>query len=207
MDKLGGFHLVERGIVAMKGKGDRLTYWLVGEDLLMREKRKHDRIERKNGKISTLVPKSSMKNKKLNRHFLRCSNNSQKRLRFASSDHIDKKIIINNKLDSIIDNSPCKAVSSICNLQNFLDNSRSSSNSCPCVEQLDYSDEPIDCQQFDQKNDCFFPPLLYDNYCKSEPSSPRHSANILNCQRNVQSIDEVDGWDATPLIRSNTCTN
>ncbi|XP_044015462.1 guanylate cyclase 32E-like isoform X2 [Aphidius gifuensis] len=208
LDRLGGFHLVERGIVSMKGKGDRLTYWLVGEELLMREKRKHDRIERKNGKMpDLLVPKSSMKNKKLNRHFLRCSNNSQKRLRFASSDHIDKKIIINNKLDSIIDNSPCKAISSICNLKNFMDHSRSSSNSCPCVEQLDYSDEPIDCQQFVQKNDCFFPPLLYDNYCKSEPSSPRHSANILNCQKNVQSIDEVDGWDATPLIRSNTCTN
>ncbi|XP_050393001.2 guanylate cyclase 32E isoform X2 [Patella vulgata] len=32
LDKLGGYNLQERGFTAMKGKGERLTYFLVGED-------------------------------------------------------------------------------------------------------------------------------------------------------------------------------
>nr|BAA75197.1 membrane guanylyl cyclase [Brissus agassizii] len=32
LDKLGGYDLQERGLVAMKGKGEILTYWLVGQD-------------------------------------------------------------------------------------------------------------------------------------------------------------------------------
>ena len=32
LDLLGGFHLVERGLVSMKGKGQQLTYWLEGCD-------------------------------------------------------------------------------------------------------------------------------------------------------------------------------
>ncbi|XP_066292831.1 receptor-type guanylate cyclase Gyc76C-like [Branchiostoma lanceolatum] len=32
LDRLGGYHLVKRGVIPMKGKGDLVTYWLVGED-------------------------------------------------------------------------------------------------------------------------------------------------------------------------------
>ncbi|XP_059156487.1 receptor-type guanylate cyclase Gyc76C-like [Physella acuta] len=32
LDAIGGFHLEERGLVTMKGKGTQLTYWLLGED-------------------------------------------------------------------------------------------------------------------------------------------------------------------------------
>ncbi|ESO84762.1 hypothetical protein LOTGIDRAFT_236119 [Lottia gigantea] len=32
LDKLGGYYLEERGYIAMKGKGEKLTYFLVGED-------------------------------------------------------------------------------------------------------------------------------------------------------------------------------
>ncbi|XP_055877061.1 receptor-type guanylate cyclase Gyc76C-like isoform X2 [Biomphalaria glabrata] len=32
LDRIGGFHLEERGLISMKGKGTQLTYWLLGED-------------------------------------------------------------------------------------------------------------------------------------------------------------------------------
>ncbi|XP_022107162.1 speract receptor-like [Acanthaster planci] len=32
LEEIGGYELVERGLVAMKGKGEILTYWLVGQD-------------------------------------------------------------------------------------------------------------------------------------------------------------------------------
>ncbi|XP_038056038.1 speract receptor-like, partial [Patiria miniata] len=32
LEELGGYNLVERGLVAMKGKGEILTYWLEGQD-------------------------------------------------------------------------------------------------------------------------------------------------------------------------------
>ncbi|OWF46455.1 guanylate cyclase 32E-like [Mizuhopecten yessoensis] len=39
LEDLGGYHMTERGMVAMKGKGDVLTYWLLGEDKRHRVKR------------------------------------------------------------------------------------------------------------------------------------------------------------------------
>ncbi|XP_078611420.1 receptor-type guanylate cyclase Gyc76C-like [Branchiostoma floridae x Branchiostoma japonicum] len=32
LDRLGGYHLVKRGVIPMKGKGELVTYWLLGED-------------------------------------------------------------------------------------------------------------------------------------------------------------------------------
>jgi len=32
LDELGGYRLEERGFVEMKGKGQLLTYWLIGQD-------------------------------------------------------------------------------------------------------------------------------------------------------------------------------
>ncbi|KAJ8681433.1 hypothetical protein QAD02_017220, partial [Eretmocerus hayati] len=46
LDELGGFSLAERGLVALKGKGERLTYWLLGEDPVLRERRRLQRLAR-----------------------------------------------------------------------------------------------------------------------------------------------------------------
>ncbi|KAK7111475.1 hypothetical protein V1264_011098 [Littorina saxatilis] len=46
LDMLGGYHLVERGLVDMKGKGKKLTYFLVGEDRSQRMRRiSHERMK------------------------------------------------------------------------------------------------------------------------------------------------------------------
>ncbi|KAK0087232.1 hypothetical protein PV325_001474 [Microctonus aethiopoides] len=227
LDQLGGFHLIERGIVSMKGKGDRLTYWLIGEDSIQREERTRERIARRNGiltmgKISQdlLVPKSSLKNKSLTRTtFMRCSSESPKRLRFASSDQLNQKCIMNiNALESIADVSPCKG-KGLCSLRSgCMESSRSSSNSCPCVEQLCDSEgnhETIkinlvandEDDVVDDRNNCKTKMMRYgmtgifEGTCRSAPSSPRHSSIMLNCQkRATQSTEEIDGCDATPLI-------
>ncbi|XP_064600660.1 receptor-type guanylate cyclase Gyc76C-like [Liolophura sinensis] len=39
LDKLGGYQLKPRGLVAMKGKGELLTYWLEDEDVAVRQSR------------------------------------------------------------------------------------------------------------------------------------------------------------------------
>lgn len=130
----------------MKGKGERMTYWLIGEDPAMREIRSKERSSRRIGNCSLtkkaitmdpLVPRSSLKNKALTRTtFLRCSSESPKRLRFASSDQLDKKSIINgSQLESIADNSPCKGKVT-CPGRSSQVESMISSNSCPCVEKL-----------------------------------------------------------------------
>ncbi|XP_064601524.1 speract receptor-like isoform X2 [Liolophura sinensis] len=42
LEKLGGYSLTERGLVAMKGKGEILTYWLLDEDSRVRKERRGD---------------------------------------------------------------------------------------------------------------------------------------------------------------------
>lgn len=123
LDQLGGFSLAERGLVPMKGKGERLTFWVVGEDPVMREQRNRERKARRAGILTndpltsssptSLVPRSSLKNRSLVKTtYLRCTSESPKRLRFASSDQLDKKTRTTEKLESIIDGSPCKGLCS-----------------------------------------------------------------------------------------------
>ncbi|KAI4500683.1 hypothetical protein M0802_004275 [Mischocyttarus mexicanus] len=239
LDELGGFSLVERGIIPMKGKGDRLTYWLMGEDPVYREERKKERSNRRNAnnkRSSTndpLVPRSSLKNKSLVRStFMRCSSESPKRLRFASSDQLDQKGTKTSKqLESIVDNSPCKPKSSSSSLMKAacIENWRSNSNSCPCVEKLsdsqtDFLLNSLDLRKKRENNPYTDNGILFehDSYllkagaknlrfgtsailqvtCRSAPSSPRHSSTILNAQkRATQSTEEIDGWDVNaPLI-------
>lgn len=216
----------------MKGKGNRLTYWLIGEDPYQREERSLHRLARRNGlqnplKITQdlLIPKSSLKNKSLTRTtFLRCSSESPKRLRFASSDQLNQKCPMNiNELESIVDSSPCKG-KGLCSFKSgCIESSRSSSNSCPCVEKLcevddDFKNSPQnlikicltqgngDKQYLNNLNNqkCTG---IFEGACRSAPSSPRHSSIVLNSQkRGAQSTEEIDGCDATPLIsRSITC--
>lgn len=240
LDDLGGFSLIERGVVSMKGKGDRLTYWLIGEDPVSREERWKERTNRRNGTnskrtstIDPLVPRSSLKNKSLmNSTFMRCSSESPKRLRFASSDQLDQKCTrTSNQLESIVDNSPCKPKLSSSSLMKAacIENWKSSSNSCPCVEKLcesqsDLLQHPLDPSKkklndlkldnsllFDNdsyllragmKSLRFGTPAILQVTCRSAPNSPRHSSIILNAQkRATQSTEEIDGWDVNaPLI-------
>ncbi|KAL7287912.1 hypothetical protein TKK_0017973 [Trichogramma kaykai] len=110
LDQLGGFGLAERGLVHMKGKGERLTYWLLGEDPARREQRHRERLARRpNNRGSrqinsflgeqqhqqqqrlSLVPRSSLKSK-TTQSFARsfAVSPAGKRLRFASSDRLDR---------------------------------------------------------------------------------------------------------------------
>lgn len=235
LDQVGGFKIVERGLVSMKGKGERLTYWLIGEDPILREERSRERENRRNGyarnNSNPLIPRSSLKNKSLVRStFMRCSSESPKRLRFASSDQLNQKCSgANSQLESIVDNSPCKPKRSCATRPSCVDNWRSSSNSCPCVEKLCEQETQIDVKDLTRHrsdannsplrsnwtigNEPYFPRAGVKNFrlgpagiaqttCRSAPSSPRHSTLILNCQkRAAQSNEEIDGWDATtPLI-------
>lgn len=221
----------------MKGKGERLTYWLIGEDPILREERTRERDRRRNGcpkrnsSANPLIPRSSLKNKCLVRStFMRCSSESPKRLRFASSDQLDQKCSrVNSPLESIVDNSPCKPKMSCATRPSCADSWRSSSNSCPCVEKLGEQEARIDVkdlarqrllvdprnaktswtignepyfQRGGAKNCLLGSAGVVQTTCRSAPSSPRHSTLILNCQRRTaQSNEEIDGWDATtPLI-------
>ncbi|XP_014478817.1 PREDICTED: guanylate cyclase 32E isoform X2 [Dinoponera quadriceps] len=232
LDELGGFTLVERGVVSMKGKGERLTYWLIGEDPILRSERSKERTSKrnsskKNSVTDPLVPRSSLKNKSLVRStFMRCSSESPKRLRFASSDQLDQKSSrVNSQLESIVDNSPCKTKTSCAIRSSCMESWRSSSNSCPCVEKLCDQEAQPELLQHKLPSDIKNAPLLRTNLifgnesclpragtgkslrfgtpgllqvtCRSAPSSPRHSTTVLNAQkRAAQSNEEIDGWDA-----------
>lgn len=236
LDELGGFTLVERGVVSMKGKGERLTYWLIGEDPILRSERSKERASKrnsskKNSVTDPLVPRSSLKNKSLVRStFMRCSSESPKRLRFASSDQLDQKSSrVNSQLESIVDNSPCKSKASCAIRSSCMESWRSSSNSCPCVEKLCDQEAQPELLQHELPADIKNAPLLRTNLifsnepclpragtkslrfgtpgllqitCRSAPSSPKHSTMVLNAQkRAAQSNEEIDGWNVmTPLI-------
>lgn len=160
---------------------------------------------------------------------MRCSSESPKRLRFASSDQLDQKGSRVSQLESIVDNSPCKTKVSCMLRLSCMENWRSSSNSCPCVEKLcdqetqpeliehkllsDIENVPLNQTNLIFENEpCllrpgvksfrFGTPGILQITCKSAPSSPKHSTVMLNAQkRAAQSNEEIDGWDAiTPLI-------
>lgn len=80
LQRLGGYSLVERGLINIKGKGQRTTYWLVGEDAVWRRNRRRSR-----------APRSSLKGRRVV--------DSPKRLRFASG----------SVLEIIADSSPCRS--------------------------------------------------------------------------------------------------
>ncbi|KAG8295478.1 hypothetical protein J6590_079641 [Homalodisca vitripennis] len=123
LDRLGGYKLVERGIVGMKGKGDVLTYWLVGEEHEFQLRRTEEREKRRvelSSRHSTKRGKSSLRNRNLaltpssRSHLSRCiSLESPKKLRFASNHalEISKPYQRCSKyplLEVIKDNSPSK---------------------------------------------------------------------------------------------------
>ncbi|KAI8435121.1 hypothetical protein MSG28_003502 [Choristoneura fumiferana] len=52
LDKLGGYILEERGIVAMKGKRDQVTYWLKGEEKETAAARAHRRAQAEGARLA-----------------------------------------------------------------------------------------------------------------------------------------------------------
>ncbi|XP_063359616.1 speract receptor [Cydia amplana] len=96
LDKLGGYILEERGIVAMKGKRDQVTYWLKGEETETAAARAHRRAQAE-GVAQLAVEKrgqrSSLKNKcwknQVGVLHRCCSLESPKKLRFASGNLLE----------------------------------------------------------------------------------------------------------------------
>ncbi|KAG5346626.1 GCY3E cyclase, partial [Acromyrmex charruanus] len=227
LDQLGGFNLIERGVISMKGKGDRLTYWLIGEDPLLCSKRSKERASKQSGKkinvANALVPRSSLKNKSLVRTtFTRCSSDSPKRLRFTSSDQLNQKDSRVSQSESIADNSKTKIS---CVLQSSrMENWQSSSNSCPCVKKLydQETQELINESSSTIKNVSLLRARLIHNNnslicseaksfrfnspdilltCKSVPNSPKYSKGHLSIQKRVvKSYEKINESDVTPLI-------
>ncbi|CAH0720734.1 unnamed protein product, partial [Brenthis ino] len=80
LDQLGGYVLEERGVVAMKGKRDQLTWWLRGETR-----------PRAPAAAAAPEPRSSLKAKNWKQSGLHrcCSLESPKKLRFASGNHLE----------------------------------------------------------------------------------------------------------------------
>lgn len=154
LTKLDGYHLLERGIVSMKGKGEQQTYWLVGEDAEMRLLRNTEREKRraglsgrpyKNGQLDCnghcIVPRSSLKSRNnIKSPIPRCSSyESPKKIRFASGEDLEISDNKSKLLEVITDSSPCKKSANSLT-ENTLDCCseifKTSSTSCPCIENL-----------------------------------------------------------------------
>jgi hypothetical protein len=161
LDEMGGYTLVERGLVPLKGKGEQRTFWLLGEDPLHRERRTRVGLKApdSNGYPCLLGPRSSLKTKSSAcQPLARCfSLESPKRLRFASGNLLElHRYQRDPRLEAIADNSPCKKA-----VPHLLDAERCSS-SCPCIKVLPSSGN---C-----KNNSL--PVLLPRVCSSAPASP-----------------------------------
>ncbi|KAK6638155.1 hypothetical protein RUM44_008583 [Polyplax serrata] len=148
LNKLGGYHLSERGIVSMKGKGNQFTYWLVGENPEDRAKRSEERAARRamiagvknkakqNQRLNPNIPRSSLKSKHKSDHLTRNSPISRcasleypKKLRFARFDNEE------SSLEVIADNSPKKMC--LLEVHSNPEGFRRTSSSCPCIEKCE----------------------------------------------------------------------
>ncbi|XP_032587491.1 speract receptor isoform X2 [Drosophila mojavensis] len=107
LDRLGGYHYQERGIISMKGKGEQRTYWLMGEDEEARVRRTYERSQRRGSRaLNKFIQgtikqaqeqanecgiRSSLKQKSLPRNSLTRSSSleSPKKLRFAAGNMLE----------------------------------------------------------------------------------------------------------------------
>ncbi|KAI4461129.1 guanylyl cyclase [Holotrichia oblita] len=240
---LRGYHMVERGLISMKGKGEQQTYWLIGEDPDMRNLRSHQRNLRrailngvkpaKNGQLDSnghcIVPRSSLKNRNsMTRISIpRCmSFESPKKIRFASGENLELKVRTSSKgLHSISDNSPCRkstnslmeSTSDCCN-----DAWKTSSTSCPCIENLANSTVTLAQSQFslfsrDDKNNkhqvCSSVPSLHPSLnvpkvftAVSAPNSPRRDDDYdeMMFHRSLNGDELIPWTESIPLLKITT---
>ncbi|KRT86564.1 Adenylate and Guanylate cyclase [Oryctes borbonicus] len=196
LQAVGGYHLVERGVISMKGKGDQQTYWLIGEDINMRNLRSYQRDMRramlnglkpiKNGQVDSnghcIIPRSSLKNRNsgIRSPIARCmSFESPKKIRFASGEKLELKLRSSSKgLQSIADSSPCrKSTNSL--LESSSDGCneawKTSSTSCPCIENLANSTVTLAQSQFS----------LFSRDENSSKHQTCSSVPTLHCSLNV----------------------
>lgn len=150
----------------MKGKGEVLTYWLVGEELEHQLKRTEERDKRRSKLInkhstkkaakilqengSLGAPRSSLKNRTLTpsprNHLSRCASlESPKKLRFAANPTLEftnsyQKCSRDPLLEVIADNSPSKRNNPGETGESFCVNHLSAS--CPCIENF----SPVTCK-------------------------------------------------------------
>lgn len=234
---MGGYHLVERGIVTMKGKGEQQTYWLVGEDPEFRKKRAETRKLRRsesktqrNGQLDLnghcIVTRSSLKNKNNNstaKVLTRCSSfESPKKLRFASGENLENHGKAKKLLECITDSSPCKkSANSLIesSLECCSEAWKTSSTSCPCIENLANSTATLAQSQLSMftKDDkhvklsskpaCSSVPVLSSNlvvpkcqaHAISAPPSPRKPDGTIG---KLIECDEVVVWaESAPLLK------
>ncbi|KAF7269654.1 hypothetical protein GWI33_017334 [Rhynchophorus ferrugineus] len=226
LSKLGGYQLMERGLVTMKGKGNQQTYWLLGEDQHYRKIRKEMR-ERRRAELSGrtirtshpdsnghyTVTRSSLKNKNaIKSPIPRCSSlESPKKLRFASVDLQDSKT--DSRYLEAISDSPHKKDPTMHCCQ---DTWRTSSTSCPCIENL--ANSAVAVAQMAMLSDdqklakpiCYSVPTLCCHlsvppmapmHTISAPTSPRRQDMTLLSKYSGDSEDVMPWPESTPLLK------
>ncbi|KAB0802102.1 hypothetical protein PPYR_04288 [Photinus pyralis] len=201
LSMLGGYYLIPRGEVSIKGKGNQPTYWLLGEDPVSGKLRKFERERRLNNGIG---PKSSLKYKHgiIKSPVDRCfSLESPKKLRFASISNLQRKT-----LDVIEDSSPHKKSASSL-IGNSVEGQEimMSSLSCPCIENLANSSIMLAQTHFpallsDESDPYRSVPILCQNLMVTNVPTQVISAPVSPFGKIVR--EEVFPWtDSTPLLK------
>lgn len=235
LDRLGGYTVAKRGIIGMKGKGEVLTYWLVGEDAYHRARRSEERTRRreqtrKDGcrksksfrtenssslKPGTTVPRSSLKNK----NSLSCPRNvvarcvsleSPKKLRFANGNILDcnpyHKCSHDPIIDVIFNDMPVKRRPSKVIEQGDEFAESAMSVSCPCIENITSTLSSDEKTKTPAKR---FDESEYDNACcNSEPLLLTSSIPCISVssEKDLSNISTKHISDINIPLLHNYCT-